>query len=139
FGFIKSNDTLITLDKIKYHLANIISGIYSFSGISDQAIIEYKIQSIEELDLISYKGVPDIRVISYKGTPVMAMVRAPTRQSEGKANLHLGGIGIGIKIGGGITINAMHANKFIKFHPETAQNLLGIKIPYWDKILDMTL
>jgi len=35
---------------------------------------------------LSYQGVPDIRVIVYRGYPAMAMVRLPTRASDGKAN-----------------------------------------------------
>ena len=139
FGFTKSSGQIIDLDHIKYHLYNIISGIYSFSGISDQAIIEYKVHNHKTLDKICYKGVCDIRIVCYKQVPVMAMIRVPTNQSDGKANLHLGGIGVGIKIGGGLTTHAMHSNKFIEFHPENAENLIGIKIPHWNEILNMTV
>ncbi|HBZ98517.1 MAG TPA: alpha-L-glutamate ligase-like protein, partial [Pseudomonas sp.] len=40
--------------------------------------------------------VPDIRIIVLMGYPIMAMLRLPTRQSGGKANLHQGAIGVGV-------------------------------------------
>ncbi len=37
------------------------------------------------------------------GYPVMAMLRLPTRQSGGKANLHQGAIGVGVDLATGVT------------------------------------
>jgi alpha-L-glutamate ligase-like protein len=66
-------------------------------------LIEYCVQFDPIFDHVSYKGVPDIRIIVFLGYPVMAMIRLPTRLSDGKANLHQGAIGVGIDIPTGLT------------------------------------
>ena len=48
-----------------------------------------------------YKGIPDVRVILYRNEPAMAMLRLPTKESNGRANLHQGGIGTGVDLADG--------------------------------------
>jgi alpha-L-glutamate ligase-like protein len=84
---------------------------------------------------VSYKGVPDIRIIVYRGVPVMAMTRLPTRESDGKANIHAGAIGAGIDIGRGVTLTAVHRSKIITAHPDTGNPIGGIEVPCWDDLL----
>jgi len=57
-------------------------------------IIEDLIKIHPVFKKISYKGIPDIRLIVFNGIPIMAMLRLSTKESKGKANLHIGGIGI---------------------------------------------
>jgi alpha-L-glutamate ligase-like protein len=89
--FRRSSGLLISEAEIQHHLSNIISGQYSLSGNPDKALIEYCVHFDPIFAEVSYQGVPDIRVIVYRGYPAMAMVRLPTRASDGKANLHQGG------------------------------------------------
>ena len=51
-------------------------------------IIEKKIILTKEIELFATYGLPDIRVIAYNKVPVMAMLRIPTKESDGKANIH---------------------------------------------------
>lgn len=51
-------------------------------------MIEKKIVIAKDVDLLGKFGLPDIRVIVYNMVPVMAMLRVPTAESDGKANLH---------------------------------------------------
>ena len=53
----------------------------------------------------------DVRIIIFKGVPVMAMVRLPTRMSDGKANLHRGCIGAGIRYR-----DRIHAHRSVEKH-----------------------
>jgi len=76
-------------------------------------------------------------VIIFLGVPVMAMVRLPTRQSDGKANLHQGAIGAGIDIATGLTNFAVQGNKNVSEHPDTENTVIGIQVPYWDEILNI--
>jgi hypothetical protein len=69
----------------------------------------------------------------------MAMIRIPTKESDGKANLHLGGIGIGIDMATGVTTNAIMRERFIDTIPGTEISLSGIRIPYWNTILDIAI
>ena len=87
---------------------------------------------------ISYKGIPDVRVILYRNEPAMAMLRLPTKASNGRANLHQGGIGTGIDLDTGVTHHAVQRNRFIDRHPDTGRPVVGMRVPYWDDVLDMS-
>ncbi len=88
---------------------------------------------------ISYQGAPDIRLVMLYGYPVMAMLRAATKESDGRANLHQGALGIGIDLATGRTIRAVHYGKPLTHHPDTGVELIGIQLPGWDKILDIAV
>ena len=64
----------------------------------------------------------------------MAMLRIPTDQSDGKANLHQGAIGVPVEIETGITGSAMIKGRRIESHPDTGKILAGNIIPFWDTI-----
>ncbi len=85
---------------------------------------------------VSYQGVPDIRVIVYRGYPTMAMVRLPTRASDGKANLHQGAVGAGINMSSGVTMNGVLNDEVVDEHPDTGALVAGLEIPHWDFILE---
>ncbi|WP_028575672.1 alpha-L-glutamate ligase-like protein [Desulfonatronovibrio hydrogenovorans] len=133
--FFKPDGSVLDLNRIKYHAANIISGMYSLGGIMDKAMIEYRVRFDPIFREISFQGVPDIRVIVFKGVPVMSMLRLPTRLSSGRANLHQGAIGVGVDISSGTTLKAVWKNRPITRHPDTAAPLKSITIPCWDEIL----
>jgi len=84
---------------------------------------------------VSYQGVPDIRVIVYRGYPAMAMVRLPTRASDGKANLHQGAVGAGVDMSLGETLTGVLDNDVVDEHPDTGALVSGLLIPQWDFIL----
>jgi alpha-L-glutamate ligase-like protein len=137
-GFIAQSGKIITMDDFNYHISTILSGIHSLGGMEDRAIIEALIHPDPVFDNVTYQeGVPDERIIVYRGVPVMAMVRLPTRASDGKANLHRGAIGAGIDLGSGITLSAVHRSRVIDKHPDTGGPVSGIRLPYWDEMLLM--
>ena len=122
---------------LQYHIYNILSGMFSLGGQSDNTIIEYTVQFAPVFAEIAYQGVPDIRVIIYRGVPAMAMLRLPTRPSDGKANLHRGGVGVGIDLATGITLAGIQNDRYIDNHPETGHSLRDRQIPHWQSILEM--
>jgi len=65
----------------------------------------------------------------------MAMLRLPTRRSDGRANLHLGGVGVGIALVGGCTTDAVLNGRPVRTHPDLACDLRGIAVPRWDDVL----
>jgi alpha-L-glutamate ligase-like protein len=137
-GFVTQSGQIISWDDFAYHIASILSGIYSLEGTEDTAIIESLIHPDPIFRDVTYQeGVPDIRVIIYRGVPVMSMVRLPTKASDGKANLHRGAIGAGIDLAGGITMTAVHQSRIVTRHPDTDSPVGGIRIPHWEKILTM--
>jgi alpha-L-glutamate ligase-like protein len=133
----KPSGETLTWDELSYHVASVISGIYSLEGLEDQALVEAFIRVDPVFEAVSYRGVPEIRVIVYRGVPAMAMVRLPTRRSDGKANLHQGAIGAGISLGRGITVAAVQGRAVIARHPDTEKPVAGIAVPYWERILEM--
>ena len=134
--FRLSSGVLITDEEIQHHISNIVGGQYSLSGTRDKALIEYCVQFDPTFAAVSYQGVPDIRVVVYRGYPAMAMVRLPTRASDGKANLHQGAVGAGVCIATGKTLTGVHHNEIVEDHPDTGALVAGIEIPQWDFILE---
>jgi hypothetical protein len=66
----------------------------------------------------------------------MAMLRLPTEESGGRANVSQGAIAVGIDIATGITTHAVaHKKQEIHYLPETKKKLNGIVIPNWQKVL----
>ena len=134
-SFRLSSGVLISEAEIAHHLSNIVSGQYSLSGNPDKALIEYCVRFDPVFSEVSYQGVPDIRVIVYRGYPAMAMVRLPTRASDGKANLHQGAVGAGICMSSGETLAGVLDNDVVDDHPDTGALVSGLLIPHWDFIL----
>ena len=73
----------------------------------------------------------------FLGYPVMAMIRLPTRMSDGKANLHQGAIGVGIDLPTGVTKRGVWGTEVIREHPDTEHSIVGLKIPRWDDLMEM--
>ena len=78
-------------------------------------------------------------MIVFNKVPVMAMLRLPTRESGGRANLHQGAIAVGIDIATGITTRAYWHGEYIRFKPGTNKKLHGIKIPNWSRVLEVAV
>ena len=131
------NGEMWTVDDLAYHVSCLLSGAYSLSGHPDTVLIERRVIVDPVFSSISHEGVPDIRVISLLGYPAMAMLRLPTRISNGKANLHQGAIGVGIDIRTGITQGGVLHHDVIDYHPDTLHSTVGLTVPYWDKILNI--
>lgn len=134
----RNSGRLMDIEEIDHHLSNILSGMYSLGGRQDKALMEYRVQFDPIFSDIIYQGVPDIRVIVLMGYPVMAMIRLPTRLSQGKANLHQGGVGAGILLKTGETTHAVLKNQSVALHPDTGYPIAGLTIPNWDSILTLS-
>ncbi len=134
--FRLSSGVLMSEGEIQHHISNIVGGQYSLSGHRDKALIEYCVHFDPTFAEVSYQGVPDIRVIVYRGYPAMAMVRLPTRASDGKANLHQGAVGAGVNLATGMTLAGVLENKLVEDHPDTGAIVSGLQIPHWDFILE---
>ncbi|MDH3615893.1 MAG: alpha-L-glutamate ligase-like protein [Gammaproteobacteria bacterium] len=131
-----SSGLFVSEGEILHHISNTVGGQYSLSGNPDKALIEYCVHFDPIFAEVSFQGVPDIRVIVYRGYPVMAMVRLPTRASDGKANLHQGAVGAGVDLGTGETLTGVLGNDVVEEHPDTGALVEGLKIPMWDFILE---
>lgn len=134
-GFVKPSGQVLSLQDISHDINNILSGVYSLGGKPDTAIIESLIHGDPRLLKYSNEGLPDIRIVLFKGFPVMAMMRCPTRLSDGKANLHQGAVGVGLDICTGKASRATQHNKLVNRHPDTEVLFEDLQIPDWDTLL----
>lgn len=137
-GWVKANGDPFTREQFYRHCSEILAGAFSKTGQKDICLIERRIISHEKLEAIAYKGLPDIRIIVLNMVPVMAMLRLPTKASDGKANMHMGGIGAGIDLAKGEITYLTQYNKSIDEIPEVG-DIRGYKIPHWDEILYMAV
>ena len=133
-NFAQSNGDLMSPEALMRHVTDILDGRYSLANISDVAFFEQRLESMEPFDKMSYKGLPDIRVVVHNLIPVMAMMRLPTEESQGKANVHFGGIAVGIDIAKGEMTYITQYNKEIDSIPGYGP-IKGTKIPHWNEIL----
>jgi len=128
---------IISHEEIEHQVSSILTGLYSLGGHRDRALIEYRVTPDQIFKSISYEGVPDIRIIVLMGYPVMAMLRLPTRQSGGKANLHQGAIGVGVDLATGVTLKGTWLNRIINKHPDTTNAVDGVQLPNWDGFMQL--
>ena len=139
--WIKADGSRVTMYDLKEHIHNILDGSYSLSSTPDIAFFEERLRLSKTFKPYTFKGIPDIRVIVFNNVPVMAMLRLPTKESEGKANLHQGALGLGIDMSSGVTTTAVYGKKArpVEYLPGTERPLSGIKIPYWNDILRLAI
>jgi alpha-L-glutamate ligase-like protein len=138
-NFVKPSGTELTPGDLRNHVSNILAGLFSLGGKRDYGLIEYRVRPAALLTAMSFQGAPDIRVVMLHGYPVMAMLRASTKESDGRSNLHQGALGIGIDIATGITVRAIHHGRPVTVHPDLGIELIGVQIPEWDTILHMSV
>jgi alpha-L-glutamate ligase-like protein len=125
-----------SVESVKRHITKILDGQYSTEW-TDVALIEQMVLTHRDLEGYYSSGVPDIRVIVFEGFPVMSMIRLPTKESAGAANMHKGAIGMGLRVSDGKAINPFwrgHGGKVSK-HPDTGKELTTLKLTDWDGLL----
>ncbi|MEL6238214.1 MAG: sugar-transfer associated ATP-grasp domain-containing protein, partial [Pseudomonadota bacterium] len=107
------------------------------SASEDAALIEPLIIADPALADLIPEGLPDLRVICLHDEPLMAMVRLPTLESDGKANLHQRAIGAGVSLETGRITRALVKGEVITHHPDTGIALIDFEIPHWSRVLEL--
>lgn len=131
--------SLIRTQDLRFHALEILAGRFSLHNTPDVAFIEERIKIQKIFAKYVWHGTPDIRVVVFNKVPVAAMLRLPTKESQGKSNLHQGAIGVGVGLATGITTNGVLNGRFIRFIPGMKRKINGLKIPQWDKILTLAV
>ena len=131
--------TGIGIDDLKMHTLDILEGAYSMGNVPDVAFIQEYVGRHKVFRKYAYRGTPDIRIIVFNKVPIMAMLRLPTKESGGRANLHQGAVGVGVDIVTGITTKAIWHGEQIVYKPGTERKLRGIKVPFWTTCLEMAV
>jgi len=137
-GTISNGKTVTEID-VERMVFGALDGEHSLNNLPDTVFIENRIIPHVFFKKYVQSGVPDIRVIVCNKVPVMAMMRLPTVYSDGKANLHLGALGIGIDMRTGITTFGTLHDKLVDYIPETKIKVRGLKIPDWETILETSV
>lgn len=127
----------LSVDDLQRHLASIILGAFS-RKLDDRAFVESRIEAHPVFRALWREGLCDLRILTLQARPVMAMVRVPTAMSGGRANLHQGGIGLAVDLDTGRTVRALHRRQPITHHPESGAALLGIEMPRWQEVLEVS-
>ena len=137
--WITMSGEIVNLESLKVHIGGILEGQFSRNRTPDICIIEERIKIHPKFRKYAHGGTPDVRVIVFNSVPVMAMLRLPTKESNGKANLHQGAIGVGVDLATGITTYAVHNDTLISYIPGTEKKVNGIVIPDWEEILKVAI
>ncbi len=138
--WIDSSGSKFKATDLKQHCKDILQGAFGVHSFFDTVIFEERVRSHPIFKNYSFKGTPDIRILLYKNIPIQAIIRFPTKESTGKANLDLGAVGTGIDLATGITTFSIKGKKdYIEFVPGTKLRYQGLKIPYWNKILSTSI
>jgi alpha-L-glutamate ligase-like protein len=134
-AFVTSDGRRLQARDLESHLSDILGGVFSLNQRYDEALVERRLRAHPTLARLSFQGLPDIRVIVFRGVPLMAMLRLATTASRGRANLHVGGIGVGINLTTGLTTHAVAGKRWLTLHPDTEVPLAGVRIPRWGDLL----
>ncbi|OGY16931.1 MAG: hypothetical protein A2785_02230 [Candidatus Chisholmbacteria bacterium RIFCSPHIGHO2_01_FULL_49_18] len=137
--FMTVQNEEVYLDDLKLHILDILEGNYSKYDIPDVAFIEERVPKHPKFRRYAYRGTPDIRILVFNQVPVMAMLRLPTSESKGKANLHQGGLCVGLDLATGITTHGMIFDRPVQSVPDTNVKVNGLRLPYWDEMLEIAL
>jgi alpha-L-glutamate ligase-like protein len=131
---------LYTRKSLVMHVSNILFGKFS-KRLFDKVIIEYRLIPHSDFQKIFKRGVPDFRIILLNAQPVMAMLRMPTEESDGKANLHAGAIGLGVDLETGRLTRGYNqiTDQMVSRHPDSKVLFDGMKLPDWEKTLAISI
>jgi alpha-L-glutamate ligase-like protein len=133
--FEKASGATMSLGDLANHCSEILSGAFSLNQHADEVLIEYRVEADPVLGAISYRGVPDVRILVFRGVPVQAMIRLPTRASDGRANIHMGGMGVGVDVATGTTVHGVLGGVATTVHPDLRRAVTGVAVPHWETIL----
>jgi len=132
---VKVSGTKLTRRDLLAHAADILGGAFSLSQARDEVLVEQRLRTDAALAPYSPSGVADLRVLLAWGVPLLTMLRLPTHTSEGRANLHMGGIGVGLDLATGVPRYAVCRDRPIELHPDTRRPLCDVRIPDWRGVL----
>jgi len=137
-GLVDTKGQILHASDLELHVISILAGMFSLDHIDDHALVESLVSDDPALaTLHGESGVSDVRVVVHEGEPTMAMLRMPCTASDGKANLHQHGIGLGLDVSTGRTTHAIQDERSISLHPDTSLPLSDFLIPEWDWILSI--
>jgi alpha-L-glutamate ligase-like protein len=135
-GWRSAGGRRLDVEEIIDHATEILIGAFSLDEAEDAVLVETRIVPHGFQARLYAHGLSDLRVVLNRGEPIQAMLRVPTDQSDGKANLHEGGIGLGVDLESGRVSRAIHRGERIHVHPDTGVELDDLQVPQWAECLE---
>ena len=126
----------LSLEELRSHCANILFGACS-KGHADRVLLERRLHPHAGLASLAGGGLPDARVILLEGRPIAAMLRLPTREGGGRANLHQGAVGVGVDMASGLGLGGWWRGAPVTRHPDSGADLTDLNVPLWTETLDV--
>ncbi len=125
-----------TLDvqEVEAHAAHILHGGFGM-GSDDRVLIEDLLVPHAEVAGWHGGGIADVRLIFVDGEFALAMLRMPTVYSDGKANLHQGGVASAIDTEGRLG-PVFDGRTHAPAHPDGAV-VEGEILPFWKEVLEV--
>ena len=111
-------------DVVVDHAERVLAGEFSRRN-RDHLLVEPLLEPDPDLRPVAPDGLPDLRVIVRSGRPIAAMLRLPTAESDGRANLHAGGIGAAVDLHSGRLVAAARRRRPLTHHPDTGAAIVG--------------
>lgn len=137
--FLKASGRTVGRRDLEAHACDVLAGAYSIGAREDALLVEERVIPDPALAALGHRGVPDVRLLVFRGVPLLGMLRLPTRRSDGRANLHLGGVGVGIDLASGRTTFAVVGRRPVAAHPDLGCPLGGLTVPAWDEVLALAV
>lgn len=137
--FVKASGRVLSRRALEAHACDVIAGAFSPGGRGDVLLVEERVVADPVLGNLAWRGVPDLRVLVFRGVPVLAMLRLPTRRSDGRANLHLGGVGVGVDLASGRTTFGVVGRRPVDRHPDLGAPLGDLPVPRWEELLALAV
>ncbi|MEH6825454.1 MAG: sugar-transfer associated ATP-grasp domain-containing protein [Motiliproteus sp.] len=132
--FVTASGKRLSMAIMHSHVVGILNGEFSQSGEEDQAYIEPLVVQHAFINQLSDSGLADIRLILSCGEIISTMLRVPTTQSNGKANLHQGAVGVAVNVTTGALERAVLNGKTIDAMPDSGCPYRGLLLPHWATI-----
>ena len=124
-------------DALRRHIADIVYGVYTHDK-PDVALVEPRLTPHPFFAGLFPTALSDVRVIVVDDVPALSMLRVPTQASDGRANLHQGGLGLGVDLATGEINRGWHHGHPITHHPDSGAPLLGMRVPEWERVLEIS-
>lgn len=135
-GVYLHNGTEYSVVELQWHMQDILDGAYSISWFDDSILIEERLLPHHDFQDFCTYWLADIRIIVFNFVPVAAMVRVPTLESDGKANLNQWWIWMWIDVGTWKVSTIQYKRKiYTNTFPDRYSEFYLKQIPFWDKII----
>lgn len=133
-SYISMGGKTWSVPTLQQQIGDIICGRFSQDK-ADIAYLEPRVTQHPSLQTLAPHGLADIRVIVLEKRILCAMLRLPTLQSDGKANLHQGAIGASVHLENGTITRAKLKRHIATHHPDTGFELVGFVVPHWEQVI----